>query len=85
MNTPIKVLTSLALAAAGAFPGAAFGVSGKAIAGEAGGAFLFEVADFAMAITVAGLGGYTPAAAVTRYAGGAIPPLTRSPRPWGAT
>ncbi len=59
MKTLTKILTSLALAAAGAFPAAAFGVSGKAIAAEAGGAFLYEVADFVVAGAVAGLGGYT--------------------------
>lgn len=56
MNTPIKILTSLALAAAGAFPAAAFGVSGKAFAAEVGDAFAFEAIDFVVAGAVAGLG-----------------------------
>ena len=64
MNTPIKVITSLALAAAGAFPAAAFGVSGKTFAAEAGTAFAYEVMDFAVGGAIAGGAGVYPAVAI---------------------
>jgi len=64
MNTPIKVITSLALAAAGAFPAAAFGVSGKTFAAEAGTAFAYEVMDFAAGGAIAGGAGVYPAVAI---------------------
>ncbi len=59
MNTVTKLITSFALAAAGAFPAAAFGVSGKAFAAEAGDAFAFEVIDFAAAAAVGEVGIYS--------------------------
>ncbi len=46
MRSGVKIGTAIILAAAGAFPVAAFGVSGKVIAAQVGGAAGFEVLDF---------------------------------------
>jgi len=64
MNTFVKIFTSLALAAAGLFPAAAFGVSGKTFAAEAGTAFAYEVMDFAVGGAIAGGAGVYPAVAI---------------------
>jgi hypothetical protein len=64
-----RLVALVALAAAGVFPAAAFGVSGKAFTAQVGDAFAFQTTDLVAAGAVAGLGIYYEG---LFYAGAAI-------------